>query len=209
VKPETVERIRSAAHAELARTPRPRPWWRDAVALVAINTAVVIVFAVALGATRFFGNATSPAVLVAVAIPTALVIVLGAVAAVMPGGRWAPMSALALVAVASVAIVLGGSGTKGGRSFLTAGLPCLSTELITATIPVAAVIAVSSRFAYDRLRILVGGLSGGATGLLALHLHCRIGTASHLVVFHALPWMAAAGIALFIRSRVRSRSFAP
>jgi hypothetical protein len=209
VKPETLHRIRSAAHEELARSPRPRPWWQDAVVLAGINSAVAIVCALYLGSPRFLGNLAQPPVLVAVAVPVALMIVLGAVAAVMPGGRAGLASALVLVVIGAAAVVSGGTGSADGGGFLASGIPCMRSEWVMATVPTAAAIAVLSRFAYSPLRMLVGALSGGATGLLALHLHCPIGTASHLLVFHILPWLAAAGIAVFIRSRVRSRSFAP
>jgi hypothetical protein len=144
-----------------------------------------------------------------VAVPVVAVIAVGAVFAVKPGARAGLMSALVLAVVAAAALIVGGSTATDARPFLGRGIPCLRTELAIAVIPSAAAIAVLSRFAYNPLRILVGALSGGATGLVVLHLHCPIGTAAHVGVFHVLPWMAAAGIAVLIRSRVASRSFAP
>ena len=209
MKPETLHRIRSAAHEELARVPVPRRWWHEALLLAGLNSAVAVACALALSSTGFIGNPASVGVLVAVAVPPALMIILGAVAAVMPAGRAGLLSALALAGVTTVAIVFGGSATADGRPFLGAGLRCLSVEILAATLPTTAVIVVLSRFAYQPLRILVGGLAAGATGVLALHLHCPIGTPSHLILFHLVPWVAAAGVSLLIRSRVHSRSFAP
>ena len=209
MRPETLHRIRSAAHEELARVPMPRRWWHEALLLAGLNSAVAVACALALSSTGFIGNPASVGVLVAVAVPPALVIILGAVAAVMPGRRAGLLSALVLVGIATVAIVFGGSATADDRPFLGAGVRCLSVEILAATLPTTAVIVVLSRFAYQPLRILVGGLAAGATGVLALHLHCPIGTPSHLVLFHLLPWVAAAAVAVFIRSRVHSGSFAP
>jgi hypothetical protein len=208
VKPETLHRIRSAAHQELARSPSARPWWYDAALLVAINSGVAIVCALYLGWPRLLDNSASRPILVAVAIPVALVIVLGAVASVMPGRRAALIGTLVLAVAAAVAIVSVTSGADTGR-FVGGGVPCMRSEWVMAIVPTAAAVAVLSRFAYSPLRMLVGALSGGATGLLVLHLHCRNVTLPHVAVFHVLPWLAAAGIAVLIRSRIRSRSFAP
>jgi hypothetical protein len=209
VKPEALQRIRAAAHEELARAPKLRPWWHDALLMAGINSAVAVACAPLLGLAGFSGNPAPAAIQVAVAVPIALVIVLGAVVAVMPGRAVGLLSALVLVGIAAAAIVTGGSGTWNGRAFPAGGIACMSQELVMATVPTGLAIAVLSRFAYSPLRMLVAALAGGAAGVLALHLRCPIATASHLAVFHVLPWMAAAGIAVFIRSRVRSRSFAP
>ena len=209
MKPEALHRIRSAAHQELARSPSARPWWYDAALLVAINCGVAIVCALYLGWPRLLDGSASRPLLVAVAVPVAVVIVLGAVAAVMPGRRAGLISTLLLAAVAAAAVVSVTSGTDTGSRFVGGGVRCMRAEWVMAVVPTAGAIAVLSRFAYSPLRMLVGALSGGATGLLVLHLHCRNVTLPHVVLFHVLPWLAAAGIAVFIRSRIRSRSFAP
>jgi Negative regulator of sigma F len=208
VNPETFYRIRTAARAEFARAHTPRPWAHDALLLAGINCALTIAYA-AVRPPGFIGNVAPSAMFVAVAVSVAAVGVLGAMAAVWPGRRAKLMSALVLVAIAAAAVVSGGSGAEDARSFPAAGIFCVRAELVWAATPTIAALAVLSRFAYSTTRTLVGGLAAGATGLLALHLHCRIGTASHLAMFHVLPWVAVAGISVFIRSRIQSRSFAP
>src|SRR5229473_3687203 len=55
----------------------------------------------------------------------------------------------------------------------------------------------------------VVGLTGAAAGLIALHTHCENGLAPHLLTFHLLPWLAVAGLAIWTRAQLPSRSFAP
>ena len=207
--PSAFERIRTLALEELERAPAARPWWKDAAILAAVNAVVAVGCVFALGRKGLVFNQAAPAVLIAVAVPVLLTALLGAVAAVIPGRPARIANALVLALLATAAILLGRSGYGDQRPFLLQGMPCMTSELAMSILPVVAAVFVLSRFAYSRIRMFLGGLAAGAAGLFALHLHCPIGTASHLAVFHVLPWIAAAAVAVLIRSRVRSRTHAP
>lgn len=204
-----LERMRRLAQEELAREPVARGWWKDAALLALVNLVVAAACTFALGRNGLVRNVSPLEVLVAVAAPVVLLLVLGALAAVIPAKRTALVTALVLGGVAAAAVILGGSGFDDGRTFLAQGVPCLTSELVIAVVPTAAAVWVLSRFAYSPLRMFLGGLAGGAAGIFALHLHCPIGTAAHLLAFHVLPWVLAAGLAVLVRSRISSRSFVP
>ncbi len=209
-----LEQLRQLALTELAASPAPRPWWRDAALLAGVNLLVTVVCTVGLGKNGLVLNQSPAAAVAAVAVPVVLVLLLGALAAVIPwrpgrAGAWGG-TLLALAGVTGLAVAFGGSGhADPARGLLRAGLPCLTTELVISVVPITAAVLVLARFAYSPWRMLVGGLSAGAAGLFALHLHCPIGTLGHLAAFHVLPWLAVAGLAVLLRGRVRSHSYAP
>lgn len=205
----SLERIRKLGLEELAQKPIARPWWKDALLLCGINAFVAAACTLALGREGLVLNEAAPLVLVAVASPVVLTLFMGALTAVMPSRAGRVLGLLGLAGLAAVAVIVGGSGATDGRSFLAQGIPCMSVELVAAAVPTIVAVLVLSHFAYDPLRMFVGGLAAGAAGLFALHLHCPIGTVTHLALFHVAPWIGAATLAVLCRSRMRSRSFAP
>ncbi|MBX5483278.1 MAG: DUF1109 family protein [Myxococcaceae bacterium] len=205
----SLERIRLKAHEALAQEPEMRPWWKDALVLCSLNLAVAAGCTLALGRRGLVLNEAAPAVLIAVAAPVVLLLIAGAVAAVMPGRRGSLKLLIGLAVLAAAAVLFGGSGVTDARPLVQQGLPCMRAELLMAILPTLGAILVLSRFAFDPTRMFVGGLAAGAAGLFALHLHCPIGTVSHLALFHVLPWVLAAGLSVLIRARVRSKTWAP
>ena len=203
---ERLEAIRRAAQAELARSPRVRPWWIDAAALVGVNALC------GLGWSTLFSfnlvQHTGPLLRGLGALGLVVVALGGAVAAVRPGGR--PLRVLALVVATSTVLVMLGaaSGFDPGTPFVS-GVGCGVSELGASVVPAAVSLWVLSRFAPDLLRTLVAGLAAGAGGLLTLHLHCPNGTLGHLVAFHLVPWVLVSVIALGVRRWLRSASWVP
>jgi hypothetical protein len=206
VRETTLEAIRRAAHAELERAPRVRPWWVDAAALVVVNAVCGLAWSA-----RYAFNLeqhTGPVLRTLGTIGLVLVAVAGAVAAVRPEGR--PLRLLTLgVAVGTVLVLLGAaSGFDPGGPFL-GGVSCGVSELTASVVPAGVSLYVLSRFAPDLVRTLVAGLAAGAGGLVTLHLHCPNGTPEHLVVFHLLPWVLVSGLAVLLRRWLPSTTFAP
>lgn len=206
-----LEKMRAAALQALASEPVPRPWWKDALLLTGINLVVAVACTFALGRNGVVLNPVPVPMLLAVAAPIAFTLLFAGFAAVMPGARTARWVTGVLLVLTVLAFTLGGSDGAGqpGRSFFSGGMPCMNAEVIMALVPTAAAVLVLSRFAFSPARMFIAGVGAGAAGLFALHLHCEIGTTLHLAVFHVAPWFAAAGIAVWVRSRLRSRSFAP
>lgn len=192
--------------AELAAAPRARPWWWEALGavMVLLVTAFGILFAVGVrspGGMPLMGWFTAACLL--------LLIALGGFSAFSPRGERLRQLAVALATVAAIAVVAGATGEGAERPFWKAGLPCLGTEL-GATLPLMALLTwMLTRSAPNALKALAAGLAGGAAGVFALHLHCPVSTVSHLLVFHALPWLVLAGVAVAVRRWVSSRSYAP
>ena len=48
-----------------------------------------------------------------------------------------------------------------------------------------------------------------AGGALVLHLHCGNGTLTHLALFHLLPGVVLAAMAVLVRGALRPRAFTP
>jgi hypothetical protein len=128
---------------------------------------------------------------------------------VAPGHRRLRWTLIALSAVGAGLVGLTGSGLAPPASFLGAGLPCLLTELFTSAAPLALALWLLTHCAYEPERALAAGLANGAVGALVLHLHCSNGLAPHLLCFHVAPWLMLGAVALLLRARLPSRSFAP
>jgi hypothetical protein len=200
-----LEAIRLAAQAELAKTPRARPWWVDALLLVALNVGVGVAL-VLLFPNR--GEQHRSELLRWLGAAALLAIALGgAIAAVRPGAQALRVAMLAVVASAVAVLLLGASGAS--QPALWGGGACGLFETVASVIPVVATTVVLSRFAADAWRTVVGGLAAGTGGLLGLHFTCPIGTLSHIMPFHLVPWLLVCLAALGLRHFVRSATFAP
>jgi hypothetical protein len=156
------------------------------------------------------GNLASPGRQIGVAALLVVSILAGCWAGLSPDGRWRK-AALGAGLLASAAVVAGGSGLfpAWGGGYWEAGLGC-ARAVVAYSIPssIAAVVLLRNA-AFSPARALVTGLATGAGGALALHPHCPIGEASHLALFHVLPWFAVAAALLLVQRRLRPRAFAP
>lgn len=198
--------LRGLAEAELAASPKPRPWWAEAAVLsfanmgVAVAASVVMTWASSQHDSSGWRWGTAGALLLAGA--------LGAVVAVMPGRPQLRWAAGVFALAAMVATIFCGSGDDVGQPFLK-GLSCATTECFVSIAPLLVASWVMSRFSARGLRLWLAGASVGAAGVLALHLHCPNGSALHLATFHVLPWLAVAGLSVLVRRFLPTHAYAP
>jgi Negative regulator of sigma F len=201
-----VARIREAGRTELAARPRAHAWWLSAFVVCALALGTGIAGAVLMPR----GNLASPPRQIGVAALLVGAILSGSWAGLSPERRWRT-AALGAALAASAAVVAGGSGVFpawcGG--FWEAGLRCArAVVLYSVPCSIAALLLLRSA-AFSAPRALATGLASGAGGALALHPHCPIGEASHLALFHVLPWFAVAAALLLVQRRLHPRTFAP
>jgi hypothetical protein len=105
--------------------------------------------------------------------------------------------------------IFGGSGQASVRGFRSALLGCMVTEVVLSVPPLIVALVLLVRSAFQPVRALAAGLSAAGVSLFVLHLHCSDGSASHVALGHVLPWLVLAGVALLVRSRLPTRSYAP
>lgn len=194
-----------AAHRELAR-PR-RPWWVLALSLAAANALLAMAAVFALEAWNWDASTSPRWLFLSAATVLALLVTPGAWLALAPGRRW-PRAALGLGALAPLAVLLAADGRAANTRFLQ-GSSCLLTVLLLSILPLAGGSWLLTRVAYSPLRALAVGLVSAGVGLLALQFHCADGTSSHLLVFHVLPWAALGVLAVLLRRRLPTTSYAP
>jgi hypothetical protein len=180
------------------------------VVLLGTYAAVMLGGLFALGRSGMVLNTASPVVVAGLALLTLVMVGGGAYLALAPMRRRIPWAPIALAA-ATVAIlqVLGGSGTPAMRSFLAGVLGCVKTEVVLSIPPLALALVLLCRSAFQPVRAFAAGLSAAGVSLFVLHLHCPDGTAGHLMLGHLVPWLLLSGVALFLRSRLPTRSYAP
>ena len=217
---ETLARARSmqlsqAADAAFAQSlsraaSRPaRAWWVEGLAIGAVNLLLVTAGVWALRLRVAASNLAPPEIVWAIGFFLVAAIIAGPLIALAPGGRLLRKYALASYPLLAVAVVVGGSGLQPMRSFMRAGISCLVLEIALSVLPAIFVVWALTTTAFRITRAAIAGLSAGAVGALALHLHCPFGTVSHLLFFHVLPWLALGAAAVAVRSRLTSKSFAP
>lgn len=205
-----LDAARQLALKELAAQPKPTPWWRELLVLLAVDAVVLV------GALLFFGrkdglvgNMASPLVVAIVAVLTLALVGGGAFLAMTPTRRRLSWGGVVLAAGGvAAAQVLGGSGIQV-RSPLAGLLGCMGTEVVLSVLPIATALVLLCRSAFAPVRALAAGLSAAGVSLFVLHLHCPDGTMSHLMVGHVVPWLLLAGVAVLMRSRLPTRSYAP
>lgn len=204
-----LEQARRQSLTELAAHPLPTPWWKEVAVLLATYLGVGAVGLLVVGRHGMLLNSASPLSIALVALLIVAGVGGGALVALAPRQRTWP---LGLVAVGALAVALaqlaGGSGVQV-RPLLTSTLGCMGTEAALSVVPLALALVLLCRSAFQPLRALAAGLSAAGVGTLVLHVHCPDGAADHLMLGHVLPWLALAGVAVFIRSRLPSRTFAP
>ncbi|MFY2560032.1 DUF1109 domain-containing protein [Corallococcus terminator] len=200
---------RRFALESLAKQPKARPWWHGLALLVGVHVATVGVGLALLSRDAWVGNASPSTLVVGVGVLILALLSAGTYVALSPQRRIVPSAAvLATAGALGLTVVLTGSG-QAGRPFLEGLVGCMGTELAVTVVPLAVTLVLLSRSAFHPVRALAAGLSAGAASLLVLHLHCPDGTASHLLWGHVVPWLALGGIALLLRSRLPTSSYAP
>ena len=202
----SLEAVRGRALEALRTTPL-RPWTRDAARIALLQAVVAFVVSILLGTRNWSSPLAHHMALAVVGAVLLVVATLGSVLALAPGRR-RPRWMLVLIPVVPALLVLSGNGVHTATTMRTA-LPCLVTVVLTAVIPLAVGLALLRGMALDAARTAALALSAAATGLFALHWHCTDGSASHLMAFHALPWVALALLAIPLRRALRTESHVP
>jgi len=202
----TLEAVRSRALEALRTTPL-RPWTRDAARVALLQAAVALAVSVLLGTRNWSSPMAHHMALALVGAVLLVVVTLGSVLALAPGRRGARWMLL-LIPVVPALLVLSGNGVHTTTTVQSA-LPCLVTVVLTAVIPLAVGLALLRGMALDAARTGALALSAAATGLFALHWHCTDGSASHLMLYHALPWLALALLAIPLRRALPTRNHVP
>lgn len=205
-----MEAARRKTLEELAAKPVATPWWRELLVLMATYAAVMVGGLFFLGRQGLVQNTASPAVMVGVALVILVMVAGGAYLALAPARRHVPW-VLVAAGAAGVAIlqVAGGSGYGLARSFLSGVLGCMRSEVLLSIPPLALALVLLCRSAFQPVRAFASGLSAAGVSLFVLHLHCPDGTAGHLMLGHLVPWLLLAGVALWLRARLPTRSYAP
>lgn len=186
-----------------------RPWWIDGLVAAGLNVLVSAAGVWMLRGEVTVANLASPAKLWTIGALLAVLAIAGPTLALAPGRRPLRTWLLASLPLLALAVVLGGSGFLPAQGWMRAGIPCFLMEISLSLAPAIFIVWALTGFAFGIHRAAIAGSSAGAVGALALHLHCRIGTAPHLLGFHVLPWVALVAAAVAVRSRLASRSFAP
>ncbi len=207
--PELSPQRDAIAEGELARVAgrRSPPWWREA-AIVAVLNALILVGGLWMLGSRVANAAPLP-VIWTIGIALAFLAFAGPIISLAPRRRPLRNGLLLALPLVALAISLGGSGFDPGGDLIKRGIPCLTVEVLFSAAPIAFALWALTRAAFQPRRVVIGAMSAGAVGLLVLHFHCEIGSVSHLLGFHVLPWLALVAVAVAIRSRLPSRSFAP
>ncbi len=200
------QQLARAAREELEAHPKARPWWMDGLVLLALNLVMGLGAAAAMSWSDLQHNSMTTRSVVAVA--WLLMMSVGSVLWLRPGAmtsRWVVGSGFV---IASALAVGGASGFDPGAPFF-AGMGCAFVECSVALIPVSVLLVLSTRFAATASHVFVGALAAASGGALALHLHCFNGTTAHLAAFHLLPAVALGGVAVLIRSKLKTKTFVP
>ena len=204
-----LDAARLLARAELTAHPRPTPWWRELLVLLAVYAAVMAGGLAWFSGDGLVGNRAPPMVIAGVALLTLVLVGGGAFLALAPARRRLPWGLVALAALSVAAVqVLGGSGLQI-RPPMRGMLGCMGSEVVLSVLPMAVALVLLCRSAFQPVRALAAGLSAAGVSLLVLHIHCPDGTVSHLLSAHVLPWLLLAGVSVLVRSRLPTRSYAP
>lgn len=198
--------LAAAARAELTANPKARAWWLDGLIVLAIN----IVMGITAAKLFEWNDEQHHSAMTKYGVGT-LWFVFMALASVLwlrPGSvkqRWA--LGVGFIGV-SFAMVFALSGFDPGGAFMD-GVWCAIAECKVAIIPVALVVALSTRFAAQKSHLIIGTFAAASGGAVALHFHCPNGTASHVLVFHVLPALVLAALAIAVRAMWKPKSFVP
>jgi hypothetical protein len=199
----------AAAAVELRKHPHARPWWWGALALALTYLALILVGVAVLGAPQRTGNPPLPLALQAVGIGLALLSIVGFVASLAPRGRRARLALFPFLGALLFGILLSAPLSHDTGGFVAEGMSCLTVEVVMSLLPIGLGIWLLTRSAFNPIRSLLLPFCGATAGLVVLCFHCRVGLASHLLVFHLAPWLALGALAWAVRAKSRSHSYAP
>lgn len=193
-----------SARAELAAHPIARPWWVGALGLAAAWLGILFALV-----HPWTGRVLAPAY-----GPVGLALAVGLVAAFFAAGLFAlsPRRGLAvfgaLVGVGAALGALLAAGQGGGGWFSGTG-DCPALEVVSSALPLAVAVLLLRRFAFSWPRALAGAAAAGGVGVVLLQLACPNATVGHVVSAHLVPWAVTCAVAVGVRWRLRSASFAP
>ena len=196
--------LAAVAKADLARAPKPKAWWSDAVVVALLNLAV------ALGVAIWHAGAFAPGAATLGEFGGGLafgLLLVGVPWALAPGRRGARLLA-PMLAVLAIALVFGGNGGLG-EAHVLGGWRCGVVETVASVLPLGAAFWALREASFGWMRALLAFASATAAGLFALATFCPDGTAAHLGLFHVGPALVLCAIAVWLRARVPTRSFAP
>jgi hypothetical protein len=204
-----LEQTRRQSLTELAAHPVPTPWWKEVAVLLATYLGVGALGLAVVGRHGMLLNAAPAAVVVLVALLIVGGVGGGALMALAPSRRRGSLTGVAAVALGVALAQLAGRSGIQVRPLLTGTLGCMGAEVVMSVVPLALALVLLCRSAFQPARALAAGLSSAGVGMLVLHVHCPDGGAEHLMLGHLLPWFALAGVAVFVRSRLPSSTYAP
>lgn len=202
---DSLELMRAALLAELAGPGLVRPWWKEAIGLGALHLLISVVLA--LGWAVMMKEPLALRWQTAVLLQSSVLIVIAA--SLRP--KHGELSLLSMVFVASSIFLLIGfaANSPSPTHPLFESASCALGELAASFVPASFSVLLLARFAFNRLRALLGGTAAALTGLLVLDLTCPLRDIPHVVLFHVLPCgLVIAGFVL-VRARLRSRTFVP
>lgn len=200
------------ARAAIAAEPKVRPWWRAPLVVLQLGLICAAAFLfVGQGQRGAFRNAAPVEVVLGLSFCIFFgVMGLASFAAFAPQARKAMRAALVFAGFVGLGVAVLGTGEVAGHThFWKAGGVCTALGLGVGLVPFATALIGMRHFAFRPLSAFVAGLGSLGAGLFALNIFCDVGAVSHLSLFHVLPWVAMAGVGVFIRSRMRTLSFAP
>jgi hypothetical protein len=200
---------RAAVLAQTANLAPARTWWWTAGLAARLNLIVAIIATIALSQSGMVRNRAPLPILLAVGLLLLSLAVAGPTISLAPRWRRLRSAALLSVPLIALAVVFGGSGFDPTLGLLRPSIPCAVTEIVLSLAPAAIALWALTTAAFQVRRAIIAGASAGVVGILVLHLHCSIGSASHLLFFHVFPWIAVAAAVVAIRSKLPSKSFAP
>jgi hypothetical protein len=96
----------------------------------------------------------------------------------------------------------------GGGWFIGSG-DCPAVEVLSSVLPLAVAVLLLRRSAFSWSRAVAGVAAAGGVGVVLLELSCPNATVGHVVSAHLFPWAVTCALALGVRRRLRSASFAP
>ena len=202
--PAELSQLAQVAQAELARAPKPKAWWSEALPAGLLNLSVALLVAVFWHASAFapgaaglgwFGGGVALGLTV-IGVPWAL----------SPGQRGGRVLG-PMLAVVSIALVFGGNGGLFDPHLL-AGWRCGVIETLASLLPVGVAFWALGEASFGWMRALLAFGSATAAGLFALATFCPDGAATHLALFHVGPAIVVCLGAAALRARIAPRSFA-
>lgn len=206
--PLALDKWGGKAREALGRKPRARSWLSSLGVILFVEAVIGAASWAAISRHGWVNNAAPRLQLAVIAGMLMLTVLSATVAALTPRRGWAA-GTLALAAVTGLAVTLGGSDLRLKAPVEKLAATCGTFECLVALVPMAFLLFFLTRFAARPSQALVAGVAAAGTGALVLHFHCPNGAPEHLFLGHVLPMFAYAALALGIRRRLPTKTFAP